>query len=308
MPGDAVPPLTVGLPNHGDYFQGAPWRALVDLAVQVEEAGLDGVSTVDHVVMGGDLSSYPYGGFPGDADAPWLDPLSVLGVIAGATERITLATGILISPLRPPALLAKMAATLDVLSGGRLTLGVGTGWQRAEYDAVGVDWARRGQLFDDQLAALHALWAEGPTNLSTETLTLADVYCYPKPVRDGGVPLWIGGKLNPRNVDRIVRWGSGWIPAPTDGAKVVAEGVATLRAALEQAGRDPATVRVRVSPRPVRSDDGVLDVEASLRGATRLLESGGTDLFVLLQTWCPDAAQAPAFLRELAAAKAQVEQ
>lgn len=298
-----MPPLSVGLPNHGDYFGDAPWRALVDLAVQVEEAGLDGISTVDHVVMGGDLSSYPYGGFPGDSSAAWLDPLTVISTIAGATSRISLGTGILISPLRPAALLAKMAATLDVLSGGRVVLGVGTGWQRAEYEAVGVDWARRGQIFDDQLAALRELWSEGPTNLSAETLTLSDVYCYPKPVQSGGVPLWIGGKLTQRNLNRIVRWGSGWIPAPTDGPSAVAEGVATLRAALEEAGRDPATVKVRVSPRPVRNDDGVLDVEASMRGATRLLDAGGTDLFVLLQAWAPKAADAPGFLQALGEAR-----
>jgi probable F420-dependent oxidoreductase len=298
-----MPPLSVGLPNHGDYFGDASWRSLVDISVLVEEAGLDGISAMDHVVMGGDLSTYPYGGFPGDSAAAWLDPLTVISAIAGATSRIRLGTGILISPLRPAALLAKMAATLDVISGGRVVLGVGTGWQRAEYDAVGVDWTRRGQIFDDQLAAMRALWTEGPTNVATETLTLDDVYCYPKPLQDGGIPLWIGGKLTQRNLNRIVRWGSGWIPAPTDGPTAVAEGAATLRTALEEAGRDPSSVRVRVSPRPVRGDDGVLDVEASMRGATRLVEAGGTDLFVLLQAWAPTAADAPAVIRELGEAR-----
>lgn len=298
-----MPPLSVGLPNHGNYFGDAPWRALIDLAVQVEDAGLDGVSTVDHVVMGGDLSAYPYGGFPGDSSADWLDPLTVLSAVAGATSRIQLHTGILIAPLRPPALLAKMVATLDVLSGGRVVLGVGTGWQRAEYDAVGVDWATRGQFFDDQLAALRALWADGATDLTSETVTLTDVHCYPKPVRAEGVPLWIGGKLTPRNLNRIVRWGDGWIPAPTDGPGAVAEGVATLRSALEEAGRDPASVRVRASLRPVKNDNGVLDVEASVRGAIRLLDAGGTDLIAQLSMFCPDVADAPAFLRELADAE-----
>lgn len=301
-----MPPLSVGLPNHGDYFGGAPWRALVDLAGQVEEAGLEGISTFDHVVMGGDLSAYPYGGFPGAASAPWLDPLTVLSAIAGATSRVQLHTGVLIAPLRPPALLAKMAATLDVLSGGRVVLGVGTGWQRAEYEALGLDWSTRAQQFDDQLGGLRALWAEGATDFTSETLTLSDVYCYPKPVQAGGVPLWIGGKLTPRNLNRIVRWGSGWIPAPTDGPSAVAEGVTTLRAALEEAGRDPESIKVRVTPRPMKNDDGVFDAEASMRGATRLLDAGGTDLFIVLAAWCPDFAAAPAFLHELAAAKAKV--
>jgi probable F420-dependent oxidoreductase len=303
-----MPPLSVGLPNHGDYFGGAPWSALVDLAVQVEQAGLDGVSVVDHVVMGSNLDRYPYGSFPGGPDAPWLEPLTVLAAIGGATSRVQLATGILIAPLRPPALLAKTAATLDVLTGGRLVLGVGTGWQAEEYEALGLDWDQRGRLLDDQLAACSALWQGGPVDVESETLSFRGIYSYPRPVQPGGVPFWIGGKLTQRNLDRIVRWGSGWIPAPTDGGKAVAEGVAKLREALEAAGRDPASVRVRVSPRPVRNDDGVLDVEASLRRASRLLEAGGTDLFVLLQAWCPDPAAAPAFLEELSAARTVLDQ
>jgi probable F420-dependent oxidoreductase len=246
-----MPHVTVGLPNHGDYFGDDPWRALVELAVHAEEAGVDAVSTVDHVVMSGDLSAYPYGTFPGDPSAAWLDPLTVLAVIAGATSRISLRTGVLISPLRPAALLAKMTATLDVLSGGRLVLGVGTGWQAAEYAAAGVEWSRRGQIFDDQLAALRALWSEGPTSFVSETLVLDEVFCYPKPLRESGGPLWIGGALSSRNLDRIVRWGSGWIRSQTADAEVVADGVTALRAALDHAGRDSRSVRVRVSPQPV---------------------------------------------------------
>src|SRR5215218_2554963 len=240
--------LTVGLPNYGSYLSADAWPTLLDLAVTVERAGLDGVSVVDHVVMGSNVDRYPYGRFPGGPEAPWLEPLTVLAAISGVTSRVELATAVLISPLRPAALLAKAAATLDVLSGGRLVLGVGTGWQEEEYRALGVDWAARHQVLDDQLAACAALWTGGPVDFDSATVSWEGVHCRPRPVHEQGVPIWIGGKLTGRNLARIVRWGSGWIPAPTDGPGDVADGVQRLRSALQDAGRDPGSVRVRVTP------------------------------------------------------------
>jgi probable F420-dependent oxidoreductase len=297
-----MPALTVGLPNYGSYLGTNAWRSLLGLAVAAEQAGVDGVSVVDHVVMGMATERYPYGRFPGGPAAPWLDPLTVLAAISGVTERIELATAVLVAPLRPPALLAKVAATLDVLSGGRLVLGVGTGWQEEEYRALGVDFQRRHQLFDDQLAACSALWTGGPVDFDSASLRFEGIHCHPRPTREAGVPLWIGGSLTDRNLARVVRWGSGWIPAPVDGPTEVAEGVQRLRVALAGAGRDPASVRVRVAPPAVRDAEGRVDVMASLAGAADLVEAGGTDLFVSLMGWCPDGARAPAFLAELATA------
>jgi probable F420-dependent oxidoreductase len=297
-----MPRLTVGLPNYGTYLGADAWRALPALAVAAERAGIDGVSVVDHVVMGSRVDRYPYGRFPGGPEAPWLEPLTVLAAIGAVTERVELATAVLISPLRPAALLAKTAATLDVLSGGRLVLGVGTGWQEEEYGALGADWARRHQVLDDQLAACHALWTGGPVDVDLPTLAFEGIHCRPRPAGDGGVPFWIGGKLTERNLARIVKWGSGWIPAPVDGPDAVADGVRRLRAALEEAGRDPASVRVRVTPQAVRDDAGRADVVASLAAGEGLVAAGGTDLFVSLMGWCPEPERAAAFLGELAEA------
>jgi probable F420-dependent oxidoreductase len=298
--------LIVGLPNHGDWLGANGWRALVDLAVAAEEAGVDAVSVVDHVVMGVRTDRYPYGSFPGGPEAPWLEPLTTLAAVAGATRRIGLVTGILISPLRAPALLAKTAATLDVLSGGRLVLGVGTGWQAEEYEAVGLEWARRHDLLDDGLAACAALWRRGPVTVDLPTVSFEDIYCCPRPVQDGGIPVWIGGKLTARNLRRIVTWGSGWIPAPGQPAVSVADDVRTLRTALEAAGRDPAGVRVRVTPPVVRDGGGRPDVLASMAGARELLAAGGTDVFVLLQAWCGERSDTVPLLGELVAAAAEL--
>src|SRR4051812_14877861 len=103
------------------------------MAREADKAGIDRIVVVDHVVMGPHTEAYSWGKFPTPPDSPWLEPLTCLAVIAGATSRVRLGTGILIAPLRSGAVLAKTAATLDVLSGGRLDLGVGTGWQKEEY-------------------------------------------------------------------------------------------------------------------------------------------------------------------------------
>ena len=217
----------------------------------------------------------------------------MLAAVSGVTERVELGTAVLVSPLRPAALLAKTAATLDQLSGGRLVLGVGTGWQEEEYRALGADWERRHQVLDDQLAACQALWTGGPVGLRSATVVLEDVHCHPCPLRPGGVPFLLGGALTERNLTRILRWGSGWIPAPVDGPEAVADGVRRLRAALTAAGRDPASVRVRVTPQAVRDGAGRVDVGASLAGADELVAAGGTDLFVSLMGWCPRPGACP---------------
>ena len=134
----------------GPPTQPADWRYLVDRAQAAEEAGIDRVVVSDHVVFGEDLEAYgkpELGGIAGGRqptgpDGCWLEPLTSLAVIAGATTTVRLGTGVLLAALRRPAVLAKTAATLDVLSGGRLDLGVGIGWQREEYEAAGLDFAR----------------------------------------------------------------------------------------------------------------------------------------------------------------------
>src|SRR5882724_8159151 len=147
-------PLRIWLGVYGleTLFGGDP-RGLIEVARHAESAGVDQINITDHVVMGARTDRYPFGKFPVPPEYPWFEPLTMLAAIAGVTSSIRLGTGVLITPLRPAVLLAKIAATLDVVSGGRLDLGVGTGWQREEYDAVGLDWDKRGQLLSDTLAA-----------------------------------------------------------------------------------------------------------------------------------------------------------
>ncbi|MGQ0826611.1 MAG: TIGR03619 family F420-dependent LLM class oxidoreductase [Actinomycetota bacterium] len=295
------PQLSVGLPNYGSFFDGAQWRRYVDLARAADDAGVDRIIVVDHVVMGPNTDAYVWGRFPVPPEAPWLEPLTVLAAVASATARVRLATGILIAPLRPAVLLAKQAATLDVLSGGRLDLGVGAGWQREEYLAEGLDFDRRGELLTDTIAACRALWRDTPARFDSPSLSFRDVYCEPKPLQPGGVPLWIAGTLHARNVERIVRSGDGWIPIMGESVEGVALGAAQLRDAWKAAGRDPAGLHVRAPLILARGDDGKLDLARSMESVGDLVAAGATDVQVPLQAFCRDPESAARVLRDVVA-------
>ncbi len=293
------PSLTVGLANYGTLFAPSEWYRFVDLARAADDAGVDRVVVVDHVVMGPHTENYVWGKFPVPPEAPWFEPLIVLGAIASATSRVRLATGILIAPLRPAVLLAKQAATLDVLSRGRLDLGVGTGWQREEYDAEGVDFAQRGALLSDTLAACKVLWSETPAALDTGTISFRDVYCEPKPLQAGGVPLWIAGTLHARNLERLVRWGDAWIPIMGASLDAIAEGSRRIAEAWLDAGRDPAVLQVQAPLRMHTGDGGRPDLARSMESVPDLVAAGATDVHVTLRAFNADPADAPAVLAEI---------
>jgi probable F420-dependent oxidoreductase len=278
---DRIPPrLIVGLSNFHDFLPNGEWHRLLDVAEAADAAGVDGISVVDHVVLGGDLDGYPYGAFPGGLDAPWLEPLTTLAAFVGRTEGARLMTGVLVAPLRPAALLAKTVATLDQLSGGRLELGVGTGWLAEEYGALGLDYADRGRLLDSTLDACRDLWSPGATNFHSDFVHLEAVHSSPPPLQ-AGVPIWVGGDLHPRNVRRIVERADGWIPSPPARPAEIAAGAEKLRTAFEEAGRDPTALRVRVSVVPRRTEDSDADVGSTFRDLAGILEAtGATDVFV----------------------------
>lgn len=299
------PLLSVGVPNFGS-FAGGDWRRLVDLARVAEDAGCDRVVVVDHVVMGPNTDAYRWGRFPTGPDAPWLEPLAVLSAMASITSTIRLATGILIAGLRPAALLAKQAATVDVLSDGRLELGVGIGWQREEYEALGLRWEDRGRILTDTLAACTALWRDLPATIDTATVHATDVHCVPRPVQPGGVPFLLAGTLTPRTIDRIVRFGAGWIPIMGETVDGVVGGVATLREAFDGAGRDPGGLVVSAAMGLVKDDDGRPDLDATIEASADLAAAGATALNLPFQAFCADLDAAPAVLERAARRFAEV--
>jgi len=243
--------------------------------------------------MGPHTENYAWGKFPVPPDAPWYEPLTMLAAIAAVTERVRLATGILIAPLRPAAFLAKQVATLDQISGGRVDLGVGAGWQREEYDAEGLPFEARGQLLTDTLAALKVLWRDTPAAFDSPTLSFRDIYCEPKPLQPGGVPLWVAGTLNKRNLERVVEYGDAWIPIMGESVEGIAAGVEMVRELWSAAGRDPAELQVQAPLRMAMSDDGRPDLARSMASVPELLAAGATDIQVTLRAFARDVADAP---------------
>ena len=282
------PRLSLYLQNFGQT--GVDIELLARLAANADAAGIHRVVVSAHVVFGNALDAYAdpkMGGIEGGRqptgpDGWWLEPLAVLTFIAARTERIRLGTSILLAALRRPAVLAKQISTIDVMSNGRLDIGVGVGWQREEYTACDLDFDRRGAHLDDTLRAVTSLWSghtdwTGPfANVPTE------VHQFPRPVQgssDGTprVPLWIAGTSRTRTIDRVVRFGQGWIPWGSDIADPT-DGITRLRQALADAGRDPNELRVetRVNAPGLRA--GRPDWDVFRREAERLHAAGVTDL------------------------------
>lgn len=186
---------------------------LIPFVQRAEALGYESVWTAEHVIIPKTYTSvYPYnpsGKLPFPADAAILDPLVALTFIAAATTRLHLGTGVNILPQTNPLYLAKWASSLDHLSRGRLMLGVGIGWLREEFAALGVPFARRGQRADDYLQALKAVWRGEEVNYQGEFVRWQGFLMRPRPAQPGGVPLIIGG-VSPAAIRRTVRYGDGW--------------------------------------------------------------------------------------------------
>jgi len=253
----------------------------------------------DHVVMGRRTDRYPFGTFPYPPEEPWPEPLVVLAAMAGVTTRVRLSTGILIAPLRPAVLLAKTAATLDVLSGGRLDLGVGSGWQREEFWASGIEWADREQRLDDTVAACRVLWRDAPASFTSPTVSFADIWCRPAPLQPGGIPVWFGGGATARVARRIATLGDGWLPMAGMPVDELASGIALVVEECERTGRDRGEIGVRAGLAGVKGPDGRPDVERTLDGAAGLVELGVTGVSIALGRFVRAADDVTAFFDAL---------
>jgi probable F420-dependent oxidoreductase len=201
----------------------------------------------------------------------------VLMALAATTTRIRLGTAILLAALRRPAVLAKQLATLDVLSEGRVDLGVGVGWQREEYDAAGLSFDNRGRLLDHTLEVCQTLWTQQRASYQSAELTFDGIHQMPKPVQPGGVPLWISGTVNKAVARRIARFGSGWIPwgpayADMPGA------IAAMKDKVREFGGDPTDLQVQGIARVVKTSDGSIDLAATAAGVPALVAAGVTDV------------------------------
>ena len=276
--------------------QPTSWQPVIDLATAADRAGIGKVVVSDHVAFGTFLDAYADPGLggvsggkqPTGPDGHWLEPLTFLSVVAGATKNIRLGTNILLAALRRPTVLAKSLTTLDVLSNGRVDLGVGVGWQKEEYEACGLDFANRGRLLDHTLEVCQTLWTQTSAQYNTNELQFIDIHSMPKPIQKGGVPIWVSGTVNKLSMKRLATFGSGWIPWGPDANNIKA-GIQKMRDAVSNHGRDPDGIKVIGTLPIIRNEDGI-DLDMTMRNVPELVAAGISDFRAYLPV--PDGLEA----------------
>jgi probable F420-dependent oxidoreductase len=269
---------------------GADPAVITAVARAADDSGFATLWAGEHIVMVDKPDSvYPYaddGRIAVPSNADWLDPLVLFGFVAAVTSRLRLATGVLLLPEHNPVIMAKAAASLDRLSGGRFTLGIGIGWSAAEFDALGVPFAGRGRRTEESVEAMRVLWRDEVASYAGTHVRFDGVRCYPKPMRRT-VPVVFGGNGD-RALQRVAAYGDGCYGfnlAPDQ----VADRLSVLRSACQDKGRAPEALDVSVALR-----DGELSDVADLEGL-------GVDEVVVVEAPPVDPGDAGDWVRGLAA-------
>ena len=223
--------------------------AVARMARAIEQIGYDHIDVFDHVVMG-----YPIAGRPPrpyTPTMPILEALMTLSYAAAVTTRVTLGTEVLVLPQRHPTLVAKQVSTLDTLSGGRVRLGVGVGWQESEYEALGEDFRTRGARMDEAIMLLRTWWSDAQVDLAGGHYYVQAMAMEPKPPQGRRLPIWIGGMSEPA-FRRVGRLGDGWLASRVTDAASARTAFEAIRRHAEAAGRDPEAIGLQsmVAPPP----------------------------------------------------------
>ncbi len=241
--------MKVGV-NLINFGPGVSPESLADWASLAEKLGFHFVAVSDHVAVTPDVAEqYP---------APFYDPFTTLSWLSGITETLELATTVTILPYRHPLQLARVGANLDRISNGRFILGVGVGWARKEYEALGIDFHQRGAIANDYLAAIKTLWTEEVASYEGPFVSFREVQTAPQPVRKPHPPIWVGGS-SPAALRRAVRFGDAWHPINVRTDWLEAKGLPRLRKIADMENRAmPALcprIKLTLSPNPLPESD-----------------------------------------------------
>ena len=215
-------------------------------AQRAEEMGIECVLAGDHLVLPTEgTDQYPYtadGSFQRPDDEPFLETMTLLGFLAACTNSIRLGSTVIILPYRNPVVQAKMFASLDVLTGGRMICGVGVGWLEKEFEILGVPYAERGPMTDEYLEIFKVLWTQPEPEYHGKFYQIDGIQFYPKPVQKPHIPIWVGGHTR-RALRRTAKYGDCW-HTTRQTPDFVAQNLPYLRREIEKAGRDPSTVSI----------------------------------------------------------------
>ena len=266
----------LALPHYDFSFpDGGPvsYERVREFALSAERLGFHSVWISDHFF----LSLARYGGGPEPHGS--LEPLTTLAALATETDRVRLGTLVLGAPFRPPGILAKMATALDLVSHGRLDLGIGSGWYQDEFRAFGYRFGETGERFgilEETLEVLKLLFADGPVDHEGKRFRLRGAYNRPRPVQDPGPPVWVGAKGGPRSLRLAARLADGWNTVWRWTIDDYAQRVKAARRICEQEGRDPNTLRLSVGLFTLVGEDAS-DLEARYRALQRWAPGGSLD-------------------------------
>jgi len=261
--------LGFDLPTRGAL---ASPETIARLAIEGEAMGFDYVTLSDHIVIPQDIEArYPYsttGEFPSGGRRDWYEQLTSATFVAAKTTRLRMVTSVMVVPHRPAVLTAKMLATIDLFSNGRLTVGIGAGWMKEEFEAVDAPpFAERGAVTDEYLAAFRELWTKDDPRFDGRYVHFSNIVMAPKPVQKPHPPIWVGGE-SPPAVRRVAKLGDGWYPIgtnpqhPLDSLPRMRAGVERMRRMVADAGRDPRQIAVAYRVQryganvPAKADDG----------------------------------------------------
>jgi probable F420-dependent oxidoreductase len=300
-----VPKMLLILSENWTLTDGRNLGEVVRWARIAEDAGFDSVMISEHIVLGPDASdkgvmANPRAyALPGNQDpfTPWPNSLMLLSAMAAVTSRIRLVAAAVLAPLRHPLLLARELGTLDLIADGRLVVQPSVSWSRDEYAAMGVQFAERGRILDEQLAVMDLVFRQSPASYHGRYFDFDDIYLEPKAHHPDGPRMWFGGQsAHPAVVDRLVRYGHGFHPlgAPS------AEDMRVINEAMTAAGRDIADLEliggVRVE---FPDDDSCADIGKAMDTIPEQLAKGFTTFCVKPSMFIDDADDLQAFCADV---------